>query len=421
MTRHIYILLIIVLPLASCSQRSNGTLADFRTEIYDTCHIEFENQVPRKFWYSMDKNLNLNKSIDSVLWVRINGTIDDRTDIPVNEKSRAIRIEDLHKCSELGFFEFNSSSNGHWSDLLDFKKFPQLRYVHSDHLMTEDQLNDLLCTAKNLKGLQIKINFEVPECICELEHLRYLVITNAGEVSLPKCIKDIPNLKYLALNGNGIGADDLLNQTIWNIPSLELLRIDGGKYVDIKPSVSNMHRLKQLDIVSVDSISYPVEFTQLDSLELLNISWVNKKMKFPNSLSQMNRLKAIKLVQVRLTELPLMQNHSVVEYIYYHEIHELDELQNLNFHDLDKLKHLWLSGSAFQVLDSIPNGIQSLPVLESIELLGFGFSHDNEFRRRINNYTYPNEFGGGFDKTFDYYKWLFIIGKPAKLHPKMYN
>ena len=215
---YLAIIVLVILSTTSCAQKSKPLSKDFKTIIYDTYHMMGENLVPKEYWYSMDKYLKLNRDVDSVLFVRIIGEIDDRKEIPKDEKAQRIRLEDLHSCSSLGFFEFKSISIGKNSQgLIDFKNFPELRYVHN------------------------------------LEHL----------------------------------------------------------------------------------------------------------------------------------------------------------------------KHLWIQG-AFPQIDSIPKGIESLPSLESLELHGFGFSYNNNLSKRINKYNHSSHFGGEFDKTFDYYKWLFIFGKPSKYIKKMY-
>lgn len=320
-TNNLALLLLISIVSSSCAPTganlslSNSGTASQETinhnshpfqQVYDTCHIFGFNSVPNQFWFKTDDLRNLNIDPDSVLYLSIGSSIEEQSNFPRDKYTIRLRIDDVHKCRNLGFLKYDGDE---WPKTLDFTNFPELRYIKNfETPITEKQLHDMLNTAKKLKGIEILYGGAIPECICELKDLRYIIMNNYGKLTFPECIKDLPNLKYVSIGG----VSKEINDIVWNIPSLELLVLNGGRHIEIKPSIKNMTRLKQISISEIDTISFPKEFYYLDSLELFTLRWVNKKVLFQETFENLENLRGIALAQLSLNQLPLTQNHEKV-------------------------------------------------------------------------------------------------------------
>lgn len=409
----------------SCGQtnQSNVTISqDYIQAIYDTCHVKYINPVPYDFWLSVDDTAYyLNRSVDSILYFKYSYAFND-IKYP-NKRASHVRVSEINKCVNLGFLEITDYEQKMVFDgytfpaEIDFSNFPELRYVEIQKNITEKQLNDLLCTAKRLKGLTIVLSSKLPDCICELDNLRYLNILSRSGADLPDCMSKMNNLKYLNIYGSGIGSNRHLNDVIWTISSLELLEIDGGSWVDIRPSVAKMNRLKQLIITSVDSVSFSNEFKFMDSLELFSMNWINKKINLPDDFSQLKQLQGLSLNNVITNELPNFELNSKLQYMsLLRNIEEQTDTLALRFSNLPNLKYLQIGG-LFSEIAEIPSAIYSNKNIDAIDFQGFGFSYNESYRvwnDSINeNLIARNFYGNKFNKTFTYYKWLFILGEPA--------
>jgi len=236
---------------------------DFAQIIYDTCHVTSGGSVPLEFWFKNDANYDLARSVDSVLYLkllRFNNDVRNPDDVNNGPKLSAI-----NKANKLGFLHITDYIEA-IPDEFNFKKFSELRYVKLDVIPTEQQLEDLFNTASELRGIELELKGKIPSCICQLTQLRYLIIDNYQfeDSILPPCLKNIESLKYLKI----IRAGNYFDNVIWDLPHLESLTLSGGGTPIIAPSIKNMTSLKQIKISSMDSIYFPNEFLQLDSLEI---------------------------------------------------------------------------------------------------------------------------------------------------------
>lgn len=430
-TNNLTLLLFILIVSSSCAPTganlslSNSGTASQETinhnshpfqQVYDTCHIFGFNSVPNQFWFKTDDLRNLNINPDSVLAIDLRNGLED-SNYPRDKYTRSIklRIDDVHKCENLGFLVFDGQGSN-WPKNLDFTLFPELRYIKNFVTpITEKQLHDMLNTAKKLKGIEILYGGAIPECICELKDLRYIIMNNYGKLTFPECIKDLPNLKYVSIGG----VSKEINDLVWNIPSLELLVLNGGRHIEIKPSIKNMTRLKQISISEIDTISFPKEFYYLDSLELFTLRWVNKKVLFQETFENLENLRGIELAQLSLNQLPLTQNHEKVLFLNYYRIFSRDDSHPLHFQNLPSLVYLVANGGA--IGKEIPKDIEKLPKLQRLD---YAFWHRGD---SAVDFKLKHLFKEGFDKTTQatsntmaYYKNFFYLGIPSKYSPKMY-
>lgn len=378
----IYFFLCLILLSSSCNSQVNSSNDSIQNEfsvskkmIYDTCTILEIHNLPSNFRfdfipYKREKGIATDASFDSVLAAKISYS-----------RPRDFAYEDFYKCKNLGFLNFSKhGSPRNFSKELDFSYFPELRYFRSPHAITKQQLRDLLTHSKKLQGLELKLDIPVPECICELENLRYLTIINYG-TSLPPCIKNMNSLRYLALGGGGILSNDSLNEIIFNIPSLEVLLVDGGRNLHVPASVKNMNHLKQLIVTSLDSLSFAPEFEQLDSLELLEVRWIDKPIRMPENLKSIKSLRGISFSKVSLNKIPSFEGHQNLIYIAFNSIRSL-ESTSLNFGDMTSLKYLKLQGP-FDDVSTFPQGLASLDSLRSIWLMGFNITEIPDYLGRM--------------------------------------
>lgn len=349
--------------VSSDSQREQS---HFAQNFYDTCSL---NKYPHwKFQYrlSMTNDRSLAVPLDSVIWVKSGGgRIGSRSII----KGSWLFWEDLNQCSNLGFFD-NEASNGNKAEVLppelNFSNFPELRHFRSHSIISEKHLDEVLETGKKLKGLEVYLDRDLPEEICNCEELEYLKIFCFDEINLPLCLKNLPKLKYLDLVGVGGNA----NKIIWEIPSLQALYLEGCDYLEIPVSVRSLKSLKQLKISSIDTLSIPIEFSELDSLELLELFRIDKKINYAGQFEYLEGLRALKMTHVSLTSFPRLKESKGLLYLTLEYVNELDTF-NFDFTNKEYLHTLKLSGNAFNEINFFPEGIETLKNLEILHLREF--------------------------------------------------
>lgn len=422
----VFIGLLLITGFISCGQ-TNGVQSieetSFREIIYDTCVLGYRKDVPRPYWYSMDEEYNLDRDIDSVLYLRINVL---HNDIKGEPYRRGSKLSQINTCNKLGFLYITEMLRKLPKEL-DFKQFPELRCVDIEIKISDQQLEDLLCTAKKLRSLELVLNGKVPDCICELDELRYLEIINRGNLELPDCFRKMKSLEYLSIFGAGIGYNSNLNEVIWDIPSLKMLHVDGGTFVDIKPTIAKMNRLRQLEIGSVDSIAFPDNFTTLDSLELLRIGWIRSEITLPYDFSKLKRLKGMQIYQTALTSFPDFNSDSEIQYLQLTDVLTKDTAFHFNFHKLKEIEYLFILSSTFFQLEEMPETLRSLKKLKNIELIGFGLTklpEFIEFQKSVKYYDQskePNIMKNDFIDAFYYYKYFFEGQDPFFLDPQVYE
>lgn len=401
-----------VLVSGSCAQQSKNSFETNKRQIYDTCYFDFfqgySNIHPQgRYTIINDSTGRMANSPDSILYLRITPYFYSSDEI--HPYSPYLHIDDIKKCNQLGFLKFETAFDKNLIPKeIDFTWFPELRHVDIDYdgkAFPRNQLEDLLKTASHLKGITFKANYRIPDCLCDLKELRYLKIVNeSGKLELPDCIQQMESLKMLAIYRGG---NAQLNSVIWNMPSLEFIKIDGGRVVDISPTIKNMKRLKQIVFSTIDSVYVPSEFGQLDSLEMIHFSWINKSVEFPEETKRLKNLKEVELIQMST---PFIPNFSGAGDLRLLKLYELRDLKDNQF-DLSKNINLEVINLHFADLytrQHLPNGIRQMKKLKCFD----GSFHslpkaESDWMYSMNR---RNQRPGTCDSSIDYYQVLFERG-----------
>lgn len=347
----------------STSEKTSDTLHPFDS-IYNSC--SFIN-FPLEYRYFLNSNSptrEFQRSVDSVLYVKAG---ENRIGTRSSTRVSWVYWEDLNQCYNLGFFD-NKSSMGNRTDEipseLDFTNFPELRYMRSHSMISKKHLDEILATAKKLKGLDIYLEFDLPNEICNCEELEYLEILSYNSIKLPDCIKNLENLKYIRL----IGFQD---DVIWETPSLEALFLDFGGNLNIPDAVSKNKNLRHLSISGCNSLSLPETFGELDSLELLELTRIHDTISIADQLNRLKNLQGVKFIKLSLEEIPFFLGSNKLKFL---EINYLNYLSNPSI-DItayaDSLEAIVLGGIGFRNNSSFPTGIEKAKQLKYLHLYGF--------------------------------------------------
>lgn len=373
-----YIIIITLVTSCGIKKKQNETLVVDRTELeqvhfaqsyYDTYSLNKYPPHQYRYYIGVKSGKEPSFALDSVVWVKAG---DDKIGTRTKIGQSWLFWEDLNQCNNLGIFD-NKASVGNKAGVLpaelNFSNFPELRHFRSHSVISEKHLGEVLQTAKKLKGLEIYLDKDLPDEICDCKELESLKIFSFAEVNLPPCIKNLPKLKYLAI----VGVSGNVNDIIWEIPSLEALYIEGGEYLNIPRSIKTLKRLKHIKLSYLDSLSIPNEFNELDSLELLELFRIDKKINYLGQFENLNELRALKMGDLGLSNFPLLRESKKLLYLTAENIHELDSV-DLDFINLTLLHTLKLSGKAFNEIDEFPKGIDSVKNLQTLHLRDFSIT-----------------------------------------------
>lgn len=376
-TRLTYYLFILIL-VSSCgiakietetltTDKAEVEQVHFAQDLYDTCSLNKYPPNQYRYYIGVNSGREPSFALDSAVWVKAS-EIGSRTKI----SHSWLYWEDLNQCHNLGFFD-NAASNGNQTGILpaelNFSNFAELRHFRSHAIISEKHLNEIFSTAKKLKGLEVYLDKDLPEEICDCKELEFLKIFSFDETNLPPCIKNLPKLNYLHLVGIGGNANDI----IWEIPSLQALFIEGNGYLNIPTSIQSLKRLKHLKLAYLDSLSIPNEFNELDSLELLELFRIDKKINYSSQFENLEGLRALKMTHVNLTSFPHLLESKKLLYLTAEYLNELDEL-NLDFTNMESMQTIKLSGEAFNEINFFPKGIETLKYLQVLHLREFNIT-----------------------------------------------
>ena len=205
-----------------------------------------------------------NDNPDYVLSIWVNS-------LSVDSESNHLTLPKLSRYKNIAFL--NYTDNSVLDKRFDFSWFSNLREVIFKPSINQNQVNQLFNSAKKLRYLEVSMNDTIPECFCELNELKTLIIY--GSPIFPSCIKQMKNLKIINLIGGG----ENFETKLFDMPHLEALSLQTGPLV-IPATVKNMKRLKALDI-QTGLLTLPSEFGELDSLENLSLSVHDGRINFP--------------------------------------------------------------------------------------------------------------------------------------------
>jgi hypothetical protein len=284
--------------------------------------------------------------------------------------------EDLIKCKNLMFIDLRE---GYFPPSASLKHFSNLREINiKEGTLTEKQIVELSKSAKKLEGLTIKYEGKLPDCLCELKNLRYLIL-NGQEYSLPTCISSMKKLKYLEVNA----IDTTILKSVFNMPYLESMKIDLWSNTKIPSTVKNMKSLKSLQIIwHENSLKLPIEIGDLDSLEVLEIygpgldpeledyekTIKTNILSFPKEFGKLKNLRGVKIERVPiLSNFPELTNAKKLLTLQFIDITFIKN-NNLNFTGLNQLRNISLNGDGFNKFITLPIGLETVDSLCILEI-----------------------------------------------------
>ncbi|QXP69782.1 hypothetical protein H0I29_14315 [Polaribacter sp. R2A056_3_33] len=173
------------------------------------------------------------------------------------------------------------------------------------------------------------------------------------------------------LKGEGNTYDSILNE-ISKLTSLEEIDLEGD-YEQLPEDFGNLSNLKKLKLVAPCLKKFPSTMSQLISLKKLRIEgdyWnrackVNLNLNDFNWLTNLTKLKVLKLYHVGVQDLSQVVFPATLKRIELFYLHELTALPK----DVSHLKQLKKFEMLSKSIDSLPSGFEDLPKLEYFELI----------------------------------------------------
>jgi hypothetical protein len=287
-----------------------------------------------------------NDNPDYVLSIWVNS-------LSVDSEPNHLTLPKLSRYKNIAFL--NYTDNAVLDKRFDFSWFPNLREVIFKPSINQNQVNQLFSTAKKIRYLEVNINDTIPNCFCELNELKTLIIY--GSPIFPSCIKEMKNLKFINLIGGG----ENFETKIFDMPHLEALSLETGP-LEIPTSVKNMKYLKALRINAGGLILLPPEFGELDSLENLDLFVHEGKIVFPTEFNKLSNLRNLYFRSDTINEFPNISNLDKMLYLWY--IAKYTYKYNLDFSKTPNLNFIWLQTPTKHKV--LPNGICTLKDLRAL-------------------------------------------------------
>ena len=379
--------------------------------------------IPDEYVFLRNRMAELNKSIDSILCLRISDT---GIEGPYETKEDSVRyyrvlqqpnlghrfdslnkgLIQLNKCRELAFLSFESRYGLSINESVNFRNFPNLLEFSLIKLqkISDQQLVDMFRTAKNLRGLSLPARSSIPEGFCELKNIEYLETTGEALLALkPNCLSQFSKLKYLKIHNY----DSLCNKIVWNIPSLQVLIIEKGNDVIIPSSISSMQNLKHLSIQGVEKVVLPSEIGSLKSLEVLSLSKVFRPITFPESFKNLISLRCLHINDASLESFPVFSDGNNLEFLLLQSILGIRHYDP-NVTNLIHLKRLELDhGIEADFIDGFPVGLGNLKELVDLRIDDYGLNDTLPPNfSELKNLTYFKLTG---ESTFEVYKQVYQL------------
>jgi len=130
-----------------------------------------------------------------------------------------------------------------------------------------DKLTNLDLSADVNNPDSFRLN-NIPEEIFELTDLESLSINNNNLVEISNNISNLKRLKKLEISGNDIAR---LSDSIYDLGELESLDASYNHLKEISKKISGLHKLKNLNISWNEIKNLPVELLQLEQLDSLEL------------------------------------------------------------------------------------------------------------------------------------------------------
>jgi Leucine-rich repeat (LRR) protein len=172
-------------------------------------------------------------------------------------------------------------------------------------LNLKDQSNPIYTLTKlqylELRGGKIK---ELNETISKLISLQTLLLTWYSEPSMLKRLSSsmtkLTSLLHLSLNKTKIQSDTLIS-VVCQLPSLQVLELDGTKQLETLPSqISQLTSLQHLSLGGSGIKSLPTQIGLLTQLHTLNLYYCDFLTNIPTQIGLLTRLNTLNLITYSL-------------------------------------------------------------------------------------------------------------------------
>lgn len=328
-----------ILISTDCFSQLNDSIIEAFSSNYSIWNYD---KIPEKYQLHFPVK---NDNPDYVLSIWVNS-------LSVDSEPNHLTLPKLSRYKNIAFL--NYTDNSVLDKRFDFSWFSNLREVIFKPSINQNQVNQLFNSAKKLRYLEVSMNDTIPECFCELNELKTLIIY--GSPIFPSCIKQMKNLKFINLIGGG----ENFETKLFDMPHLEALSLQTGPLF-IPATVKNMKRLKALDI-QTGLLTLPSEFGELDSLENLSLSVHDGRINFPFEFNKLKNLRNIRIWADTINEYPNISNLDKMLFLWYHIGYTYK--YNLDFSKTPNLNFIWLeTPTKYKVL---PNGICTLNDLRAL-------------------------------------------------------
>lgn len=148
--------------------------------------------------------------------------------------------------------------------------------------------------------LRGEIDF-LPEIICQLTHLKTLVIGQMGLKELPRDFDNLKNLDFLAVQSNAFVEFPSVLKRLTNLKSLSIW---GNRFRALPDWIGELGKLETILIGGCGLSNLPEGFCLLKSLKELDISETLELSTFPIEILQLRSLQEIKIYGCNLSSLP---------------------------------------------------------------------------------------------------------------------
>lgn len=189
----------------------------------------------------------------------------------------------IHKLDNLKFFMIGNNSHMNVYYWNEKNNYLSSLYIYSCGLET---LNSSFKNFVNLEEISLPNNkFEnFPEVICELKHLKKILLNDNKLKFIPKSITNLKNLKELNINNNCFKK---FPKIICNLKNLEKLYLDGNKIKKIPFEIIKLINLRTLCVSRNFINNFPPILNGLnlklymnDPIIIQKMNTINFKLKF---------------------------------------------------------------------------------------------------------------------------------------------
>jgi Leucine-rich repeat (LRR) protein len=237
----------------------------------------------------------------------------------------------------------------------------RLTEAYENAAINTDKLKHKLALSKYTKNELLSLSHfdlaELPEdTFDDLEHVKYLDLSNNQLTSIPSSIKKLENILELSINQCLLKE---IPESLFKLTTLKELSIVDNKIENISGNINQLNQLETLRLSGNNLTTLP-DMSGLTQLKSLSLNF-NKFVNAPKTLASLPNIQALEL------------NHNDSLISLPKEIGDLDKLKVLSIQgsalqeapeEMGKLKNLLYLNLWKNKLTSLPRSIANLPQLK---------------------------------------------------------